>query len=175
MRSSQGCGIRSAYLRLLADARPSRDGDAVRCAPGAHVHAARLCDGCTPVVLSLRGLLSATRSTADPGAQRRIPGSKSRPKRTFARRSAPPRTPPPESARFRGSLRASRVAVSHVAAGTYVVGARGFEPPASCSRSKRSARLSYAPTGASIRPGPSGWRHGAVGGAVTVCHRLAGR
>ncbi len=27
-----------------------------------------------------------------------------------------------------------------------MVGARGFEPPASCSRSKRATRLRYAPT-----------------------------
>ncbi len=27
-----------------------------------------------------------------------------------------------------------------------LVGARGFEPPASCSRSKRTTRLYYAPT-----------------------------
>jgi hypothetical protein len=27
-----------------------------------------------------------------------------------------------------------------------MVGARGFEPPASCSRSKRSTKLSYAPS-----------------------------
>ena len=34
-----------------------------------------------------------------------------------------------------------------------MVGARGFEPPTSCSQGRRAARLRHAPTGVTVRAG----------------------
>jgi hypothetical protein len=46
-----------------------------------------------------------------------------------------------------GNAGVIREAERAAAAATGMVGRRGFEPPASCSRSRRSTRLSYPPTG----------------------------
>ena len=55
----------------------------------------------------------------------------------------------PTELRARGLLEALSARLHHKAGGTGklgMVGARGFEPPTSCSQSRRATGLRYAPT-----------------------------